>query len=193
MSELRQEVLQAEAAIRQLAEEIARAKNIADNVEEVRRRLNEAANLLERSRKAMEEVQEPLKKVTEALSHRVEELSRNAQDLSFKLTQAVNDFGERVRQTLQQACQDMQTQLTAAIGEAQKALSDAANSLADLQTNFENQMNTLLRQNEQLLQHMATQDKEIKRLLRLLTLCLIFSITSTIGITILVLLLIQVK
>jgi chromosome segregation ATPase len=193
MSELRQEVLQAEAAIRQLAEEIARAKNIADNVEEVRRRLNEAANLLERSRKAMEEVQEPLKKVTEALSHRVEELSRSAQDLSSKLTQALGDFGDRVRQTIQQAYQDMQTQLTAAIGEAQKALSDAANSLADLQTNFENQMNTLLRQNEQLLQHMATQDKEIKRLLRLLTLCLIFSITSTIGITILVLLLIQAK
>jgi len=193
MSELRQEVLQAEAAIRQLAEEIARAKNIADNVEEVRRRLNEAANLLERSRKAMEEVQEPLKKVTEALSHRVEELSRSAQDLSSKLTQALGDFGDRVRQTIQQAYQDMQTQLTAAIGEAQKALSDAANSLADLQTNFENQMNTLLRQNEQLLQHMSTQDKEIKRLLRLLTLCLIFSITSTIGITILVLLLIQAK
>jgi chromosome segregation ATPase len=131
--------------------------------------------------------------VTEALSHRVEELSRSAQDLSSKLTQAVSDFGERVRQTLQQAHQGLQTQLTAAIGEAQKALLDAANSLADLRTNFENQMNTLLRQNEQLLQHMATQDKEIKRLLRLLTLCLIFSITYTIGITILVLLLIQAK
>jgi chromosome segregation ATPase len=193
MSELRQEVLQAEAAIRQLAEEIARAKNIADNVEEVRQRLNEAANLLERSRKAMEEVQEPLKKAVEALHHGSEQLIRSTQDLSSKLTQALGDFGDRVRQTIQQAYQDMQTQLTAAIGEAQKALSDAANSLADLQTNFENQMNTLLRQNEQLLQHMATQDKEIKRLLRLLTLCLIFSITSTIGITILVLLLIQVK
>jgi hypothetical protein len=55
------------------------------------------------------------------------------------------------------------------------------------------QQSPLLQQNEQLLQHIAAQDKEIKRLLRLLTLCLIFSITSTIVIIILVLLLIQAK
>lgn len=115
MSELRQEVLQAEAAIRQLAEEMARAKGIADSVEEVRRRLGEATNLLERSRKAMEEVQVPLKKAVEALHHGSEQLVRSTQDLSSKLTQALGDFGDRVRQTIQQAYQDMQTQLTASI------------------------------------------------------------------------------
>lgn len=189
MSELRQEVLLAEEAIRQLAAEMARAKGIADNVEEVRRRLDEAANLLERSRKALEEVQESLKKATEALYHGGEQLSRSAQDLSSKLTQAVNDFGDRVRQTLQQAYQSMQAQLTAAIGEAQKALSDAANSLTELRTGFENQMNSLIRQNEQLLQIITTQDAEIKRLSKLLTISLTFSVAATTGIIVILALL----
>jgi len=189
MSELRQEVLLAEEAIRQLAAEMARAKGIADNVEEVRRQLDEAANLLERSRKALEEVQESLKKATEALYHGGEQLSRSAQDLSSKLTQAVNDFGDRVRQTLQQAYQSMQAQLTAAIGEAQKALSDAANSLTELRTGFENQMNSLIRQNEQLLQIITTQDAEIKRLSKLLTISLTFSVAATTGIIVILALL----
>jgi len=189
MSELRQKVLQAEEAIRQLAAEMARAKGIADNVEEVRRRLDEAANLLERSRKALEEVQESLKKATEALYHGGEQLSRSAQDLSSKLIQAVNDFGDRVRQTLQQAYQSMQAQLTAAIGEAQKALSDAANSLTELRTGFENQMNSLIRQNEQLLQIITTQDAEIKRLSKLLTISLTFSVAATTGIIVILALL----
>ena len=189
MSGLRQEVLLAEEAIRQLAAEMARAKGIADNVEEVRRQLDEAANLLERSRKALEEVQESLKKATEALYHGGEQLSRSAQDLSSKLTQAVNDFGDRVRQTLQQAYQSMQAQLTAAIGEAQKALSDAANSLTELRTGFENQMNSLIRQNEQLLQIITTQDAEIKRLSKLLTISLTFSVAATTGIIVILALL----
>ncbi len=234
MSELRQEVLQAEVAIRQLAEEMARAKGIADNVEEVRQRLNEAANLLEQGQKAMEEVQVPLKEAiktlryggeqlsrtaqdlssklsqaitdasqeaqmplreaTEALNHLGEQLSRSIQELSSKVSQAVNDFCDRVRQTLQQAYQSMQAQLTAAIEEAQKALSDAANSLTELRTNFESQMNALIRQNEQLLQIVTDQDAEIKRLSKLLTFCLIFSIVATTtGIVILTLLFIRAQ
>jgi gas vesicle protein len=160
-------------------------------VEEIRRRLNEATDILYQSRKTMEEMQEPLREATEALYHSSEQLSRSAQDLSSKLTQAISDFGERVRQTLQQAYQSMQTQLTAATGEAQKALSDAANSLAELRTNFESQMNTLIRQNEQLLQIIAAQDAEIKRLSKLLTFCLISSIFATTGIFILTLLFIR--
>jgi len=200
MSELRQEVLQAEVAIRRLAEELARTKGIADNVEEVRRRLNEAANfmnlnvaLLEQSRKAMEEAmeegQKSLKKAIEAIHYTREQLSLAIQDLSSRVIQALKDFGERVRQTLQQAYQSMQAQSTVAIGEAQKALSDAANSLTDLRTNFENQMNALMRQNEQLLQFITAQDAEIKRLSKLLALSLAFSVATTIGIIVILALL----
>ena len=49
MSELRSEVLQAEVAIRQLAEELARAKGVTEKVAIVERKLNEAAEALEQS------------------------------------------------------------------------------------------------------------------------------------------------
>jgi hypothetical protein len=52
-------------------------------------------------------------------------------------------------------------------------------------------MNTLIRQNEQLLQIIAAQDAEIKRLSKLLTFCLISSIFATTGIFILTLLFIR--
>jgi len=143
MDELkRKEVLQAEEAILQLAEELARAKGIADNVEEVRRRLNEAANLLERSRKAMEEVQVPLKEATETL----------------------NRFGRQLTQTIQDLS-------------------------SNLRTDFEKQMNALMRQNERLLRIITAQDAEIKRLSKLLTFSLAFSVAATIGIIIILALL----
>ena len=142
MSELRQEVLQAEVAIRRLAEEMARAKGIADSVEEVRRQLNEAANLLERSRKAMEEVQVPLKEATETL----------------------NRFGRQLTQTIQDLS-------------------------SNLRTDFEKQMNALMRQNERLLRIITAQDAEIKRLSKLLTFSLAFSVAATIGIIIILALL----
>ena len=142
MSELRQEVLQAEVAIRRLAEEMARAKGIADSVEEVRRQLNEAANLLERSRKAMEEVQVPLKEATETL----------------------NRFGRQLTQTIQDLS-------------------------SNLRTDFEKQMNALMRQNEQLLRIITAQDAEIKRLSKLLAFSLAFSVAATLGIIIILALL----
>ena len=230
MDELkRKEVLQAEEAILQLAEELARAKGIADNVEEVRRRLKEAADLLERSRKAIEEVrmplreaaenlrhgseqlirttqdlssrliqeitdasqeaQIPLKEATEALNRLGGQLSQSIQDLSSKVVKVINDFGDRIRQTFQQVYQSAQAQFTAAIGEARKALLDAANSLTDLRTNFENQMNALMRQNEQLLRIITAQDAEIKRLSKLLAFSLAFSVAATLGIIIILALL----
>jgi methyl-accepting chemotaxis protein len=111
--EFRQKVLQAEVAIRQLASELARAQGIADSVEEVRQRLNEAANILEQSREAMEEVQTPLKEAVDILRYGGEQLSRSAQDLSSKVTQMVNDFGDRIQQIQQNLQQIIAAQDTA--------------------------------------------------------------------------------
>lgn len=177
----REEVLQAEEVIKQLAEELARAKGIADSVEEVRRRLDEATNLLEQSRRTMDEAKVPLQEATMVLNRASEQLNQSTQDLS-----------ERIQQTLQQTHQNMQERITTGLGQAQKALLDVANSLAELRTGFENQMSALVQQNDQMLQLIAAQDAETKRLSKLLTFCLIFSITTiATGLFILVWLLIH--
>ncbi|GBC98692.1 hypothetical protein HRbin17_01206 [bacterium HR17] len=272
MSELRSEVLQAEVAIRQLAEELARAKGVTEKVAIVERKLNEAAEALEQSCKALEGAQEELtrtaaqarlalfsaseenrkalegarksvqemvaqaqaslnsaekllyqasnqlsqssqaiasevrqgiaefgEQVQATLNNAIEnlrrvsdQLSQSSQALSSSVGQAIKDFGERVRQTLQQAYQNMQEQLNTTIVEAQKALINAANSLTELQTGFERDVSALTQQNERMLQHIAQQDVEIKRLSKWLKFSLILSAFLTFtSIAVVILLLIR--
>lgn len=203
MGEWQNEVLQAEVAIRQLAEELAQTKGIKEQVEIVKQRLGEAAIALEQSRKALEgaqasvqetvtQAQASLNSATEALRQASDQLSQSSQALSSSVGQAINDFGERVRQTLQQAYQNMQEQLTTTIGEVQKVLLNAANLLTELRTGFERGVNTLTQQNEQILQRIAQQDAEIKQLSNWLKFCLAFVILTTLAsVTVIVLLLIR--
>jgi len=203
MSELRNEVLQAEVAIRQLAEELAKAKGVTEKVAIVERKLNEAAKALEQSRKALEgtqdSVRETVAQAQASLSSAVEnfrrvsdQLSQSSQALSSSVSQAIKDFGERVRQTLQQAYQNMQEQLITTVGEAQKALINAANSLMELRTDFERGVSALTQQNEQMLQRIAQQDVEIRKLSKWLKFCLVFvGLTTLASVTIIILMLIR--
>lgn len=232
MGELRNEVLKAEAAIHQLAEELAKAKGINEQVKITEQRLMKAANALEQgcraleaaqeeltrtaaqdrlalssvseeNRKALEEArksvreavaqaQASLKSAEELLRQVSDQLSQSSQALPSSVNRAIKDFGERVRQTLQQAYQNMQEQLTTAIGKAQSALINAASSLMELRAGFEHDVSALTRQNEQILQHMAQQEAEIKRLSKWLKFCLVFvGLTILVSVTTVILLLIR--
>lgn len=57
MEDLRNKVLQAENAILQLAEELAKAKGITEQVKLVEQKLNDASKAVEKSVKALEETQ----------------------------------------------------------------------------------------------------------------------------------------
>lgn len=243
MQEWRNEVLQAEAAIRQLAEELAETKGVKEQVMIVEQRLGEAASALEQSLKALErakasvqeataQTQASLNSATEALRQASDQLIQNSQAivpevlqvitrfgeqvhvslndaiesirqasdqltqssqaLSSSVGQAINNFGERVHQTLQQAFQNMQEQLAAIIGDAQKTLINAANLLTELRAGFERNVNALTQQNEQILQQIAQQDTEIKRLSRWLKFCLaLVSLTTLASITVIALLVVR--
>ena len=60
MSDFRDEVLQAEATIRDLATELAKAKGITQNVESIEKRLGQAADALRQAQIALEKSQTSL-------------------------------------------------------------------------------------------------------------------------------------
>lgn len=182
MDERRNQVLQAEAAIHQLAEELARAKGIADSVEVVERRLDEAAKVVSQSQEILKEAQRKLDSAVDALSRASDQLSQISQALPSRIAQAIEDFGKQVNQTLQRGYQSTQEHLITAIGEARKTLINAANSLTELRKGFEQNVNILMQQNEHILQHIIQQDAEIKRLSNWLKFCIVFSCFTTLGI-----------
>jgi len=89
MSELRQEVLQAEVAIRELAEELAKAKGLVDNVTVIEQRLSEAAKMMEQS------------------YHQGERLRATLDSTANSIVQAIKDFGDRVSQLLRETRADL--------------------------------------------------------------------------------------
>lgn len=85
MSEQRNEVLQAEEKIRELAQELEKAKTINESVANVERRLNEAATALEQSRKALEDARAAMQGTTTqahtALNEAIRALNQASQQI----------------------------------------------------------------------------------------------------------------
>lgn len=94
MSELRQEVLQAEVAIRELAEELAKAKGLVDNVTVIEQRLSEAAKMMEQS------------------YHQGERLRATLDSTANSIVQTVKEFGDRVSHVLREERADLNKAIT---------------------------------------------------------------------------------
>ncbi len=176
MSQWQKEVLNAEVAIRRLAEELALEKGIVERVKIVEQQLEEAASALEKSREGME-------RVMASFQATVADVQTN---FTPKVTGAISEFGERVRQTLEQGYRE----LSATVNEARTVIANAVNALMGLREGFERDVSTLKQQNDQLLQRLLQQGEETKRLSRLLWVCLALSgLANIVAIVIIVLLL----
>ncbi|MGQ9523298.1 MAG: hypothetical protein ACUVTZ_00520 [Armatimonadota bacterium] len=93
MDDIRSEVLQAEAAIRELAEELARAKGIADGAEAVERRLERAAQLLEEGTGKFDQAH---KSVTENVAKMIQEARAELDTASNRLAELRSSIQERI-------------------------------------------------------------------------------------------------
>lgn len=97
MNEWRNEVLKAEAAVRELANELARAKGIAESAEAVKRKLGEAATALEQSRKELAEACEAMQEITTQARTALDEAKGALHLATERLTQAAKDLPADVR------------------------------------------------------------------------------------------------
>lgn len=183
MDESRKEVLEAEAAIRELATELARAKGITESVETVERCLHEATIGFEHGRRALDEAQGLVKQAVErsltalasaerSIQRSGEMLDRNARGLSATVGQAIKDLSEQLQSALLHTHQALQEQITSAIGEAQKGLLGATNRLSELRSGLDEHVTALAQKNEQMGRRVEEMDAQIRRLAKSAKLCL---------------------
>ncbi len=182
MEEWKDEVLKAEAAVRQLAKELARAQGIADSAEEVGRHLNGAVIRLEQGLLEIQEVKEQARQAVDLARHTGEELRRVTQDLSSSVIQIFTRFESQISALVQQKSDEVMERLANSESQMSALLQQKSSELANRLANSENEIRALGQQKEQLRQIVVDQGEAIKRLSKLVIFCLI----CLIGIAILV-------
>ncbi|MEM0121394.1 MAG: hypothetical protein QW688_08160 [Thermoprotei archaeon] len=172
MDNFREEVLQAEVAIRELAKELARAKGIADSVEIIEKKLNEATMAVNHNHEVLKETAANLHSAIMALRQSVEQLERCSQSLPVSISETLKYFSEQVNKSLEQAFQEVHEKLTLIFGQLREPISNINISLTEVQKQFETSFNLIAQQNKQL----GQQVKNILRWLKIyIALFLLFS------------------
>lgn len=119
MKELRDEVLQAEVAILKLAEELSRAKGIADNVMIVEKRLSEAADIVKQSQETLRSAYAELNSAISDLKDAIEQTNKN---FSY-LNQNIKNLSEQIAQDILKVHQNITEHLSQQSAEIKRLLS----------------------------------------------------------------------
>lgn len=166
MSELRNEVLQAEVVIRQLAEELAKRKGVNEQVEIVEQRLSKAASALEQSFKALEgaqeeltrtamQVQSTLSSVSEENRKALEEARKLVQEAMVQAQDSLKSAQELLCQVSDQLSQNSQA-LSSNVGQAVKDLGEQVReALQQVYQNMQEQLTTAVRKAQEALDDAA--------------------------------------
>lgn len=196
MGDLRQDVLQAEVAIKLLAEEMAKARGISDNVEQVKQRLQAAAEVLERNRMMMEEILRELKHTIDLVKSSNEQFTEVVRNLSTNIIQSTEKLVEAGQQAINSVIKtvgntvdslssnvvDISTKIDRTILEISRKLDEeiwhVRKALEDLSHNFQNHMKVLASSDEQIKTSLSEQDAKARHTSKLVVASLIFSVTA---------------
>jgi len=197
---MKQEVLKAEVAIRQLVEDMVRAKKVADSVEEIRKRLERAAEILEKERSTIEDTLPILKELAETTQFNEENLNKTIKDMFSKILRETSDISQKVENSFNKTTKSFEEMgqrvdkiientgfrviqnIVEASKETQKVLSQALDLVTDLRITVQNHIN-LSTKNYENLQAIVNQESMIlKRTFKLVLVSLIFSILGVAGV-----------
>uniref|UniRef100_A0A7C2K2K2 Uncharacterized protein n=1 Tax=candidate division WOR-3 bacterium TaxID=2052148 RepID=A0A7C2K2K2_UNCW3 len=111
MPDLRDEVIKAEAAIKELAKELGKEQELVKKIEEAKKQLENVAIALENKRRELENILDQIKKLSDSVHQGTQKLEKSARELLPNISQLLDDFKREQQKWLENSNADLKENL----------------------------------------------------------------------------------